>query len=174
MSNSTLQRSPGRAGSTFPVYLLILALLLGVVTAYAVRDNPLYSDRNAYGISKYAFIDQCKENLHETGQLQTTVVFQGQPVSQGNLNKLIQDVKLLKAGETLHVNVPASSREIVSQVQPIAEQQGQPQRTGLQWQSPVELQASGGTMHRTLSPAVMQCQYDKAKGKTETQLFISQ
>lgn len=169
------QRPSVNASGPFFGFLLALALLFGIVTAYAVRLNPLnHNDQATYGISRYVFLDECKKEMENISALPTTVLMQGQPVASDNLSKLIQDAKLLHTGETLGVNTTASSRDMLRQVQPIPEAEGQPKVVGLQWQTPVEIHARSGTSDRVISPAVMQCQYDKAKGKPEASLYISQ
>lgn len=174
MSESSVRRSSGSGNGTFFGFLLVLAVLFGIVTAYAVRNNPLnLGDRNAYGISHYAFIDECRRELNTSTP--TTVILQGQSVASNPLNKLLQDAKLVQPGETVSVETTATSREIVKQVHPIPENQEQGKKVvGLQWQTPVEVQANGSAGTRTLTPAVMQCQFDKAKGKAEVSMYISQ
>lgn len=45
------------------VAILLSVALLGFMTVWAVRNNPLYSNAEANGLSKYKFIEQCKDKL---------------------------------------------------------------------------------------------------------------
>lgn len=63
------QRSASRPGGTgrvvLWVVLLALALLLGWITWFAIQHNPLYSDVENNGVSKFKFIELCKGKLPE-------------------------------------------------------------------------------------------------------------
>ena len=73
----------GRDKGRILLWLMILlsVLLLGFVTVFTARHNPLYSDRDAYGISKYKFIEACKERLHEPNELSLNLQGQAVPLS---------------------------------------------------------------------------------------------
>ncbi|WP_146202713.1 hypothetical protein [Deinococcus irradiatisoli] len=45
--------------------IVLSVALLGFVTALAIRNNPLYSDAATNGISKYKFIEFCKDKMTE-------------------------------------------------------------------------------------------------------------
>ncbi len=110
MSELTATRNLDQSGRPLVWLLSLLSLLLlGFVTYAAIRHNPLYTDREAYGISHYKFIEQCKEALHEPGDL--TVSLSGQPL------KLTDLEKQLPAGNHLTVKSSATSAELVSGVQ---------------------------------------------------------
>lgn len=162
MSESTVKRSSGNAGLPFLLFLLILALLLGVVTTYAIRYNPLYSDRDAYGISKYMFIEQCKEKLHDASTLDLSM--QGQTLKLG---EVLQQANQLRTGESIGVHTTAASRDIVGGVQGL-------DANMLGLATPVNIVAQKGTERRVLAPASMQCMYDKTKKATQVQLVIGQ
>lgn len=79
MSKHTTSTSHGGAGRALLWVAIILTVaLLGFVTATAVRANPIYSDRDANGISKYKFIEACKEIAEDTEEL--TVGAMGQAI----------------------------------------------------------------------------------------------
>ncbi|TSA81391.1 hypothetical protein FNU79_15410 [Deinococcus detaillensis] len=64
---SSNQNNKGGRGTTGKVLLWVALLLsvalLGFMTVWAVRSNPLYSNAEANGLSKYKFIEQCKDKL---------------------------------------------------------------------------------------------------------------
>lgn len=154
-------RASAQAGSSFLVFLLVLGLLLGIVTAYAIKYNPLYSDRETYGISKYAFIEQCKEKLLETDELDLSI--QGQIMKLG---KVLENSKQLRAGEHAGVYISGPSKDLVAGVQPL-----DAGKLGLI--APVKIVAERAQEQRVLAPATMQCLHEKGQGVT-VQLGIGQ
>lgn len=144
------------------ILILLGLLLLGVVTAAAIRNNPLYSDRDVYGISKYQFIETCKEHLDHPDEL--TLSIQGQ---QMKLVDLINQSKQLKAGEHLTVKTSANSTALVGGVQHV-----DAGKIGLI--TPVLLEADSGNQQRILGQANLQCVHDKATNKTEATLSVGQ
>lgn len=63
-SNQHNKHGHGAAGRTLLWLAIILSVaLLAFVTLLAIRNNPLYSNTEANGISKYKFIEFCKDEL---------------------------------------------------------------------------------------------------------------
>ena len=107
MSEHTKTTSHGGAGRALLWVALLLTLaLLGFVTATAVRNNPIYSDREANGISKYRFIENCKELTHDTEELTVGAAGQSIPLKtlieqSAPLNDLNPDLRHPITGETV-------------------------------------------------------------------------
>lgn len=100
MSSSHAKNDSGRV--VLWVALAGAAALLGYLTlGLAIPNNPLYSDRDAMGISKYKFIDACTHAAtHEHPQLMN---LQQDLISGGHLPK----------EERLHPTLAVSSTELV-------------------------------------------------------------
>lgn len=63
-SNQHNKHGHGAAGRILLwVAILVSAALLGFLTVWAVRNNPLYSNAEANGLSKYKFIEFCKDKM---------------------------------------------------------------------------------------------------------------
>ena len=63
-SNQHNKHGHGAAGRTLLWAAIILSLaLLSFITLLAIRNNPLYSDSVTNGISKYKFIEFCKDKM---------------------------------------------------------------------------------------------------------------
>lgn len=154
--------SNDRTGNAFWVFLGILAILLGIVTASAIKHNPLYSDRDAYGISKYKFIQDCKEELQRPDDL--TLNLQGQPTKLGDL---LAQSKQLKPGEKVVVTPNATPSDLVNHTQKVDDG-----KIGLA--APVLIGAQSSDGQRPLAQATMQCVHDRATGKTEVMLGVGQ
>lgn len=164
MSELTATRNTDRSGRPVVWVLTLLSLLLlGFVTYASIKHNPLYSDRDAYGISKYRFIETCKESLHDADNL--TLSFQGQPVK---LSELITSSGQLHQGEHVVVKSTGTSSQLVQGVQHV-----DTGKIGLI--SPVTIAAaSNDGSERVLGQASMQCLHDKATGKTDVSLSVGQ
>ncbi|UQN07173.1 hypothetical protein [Deinococcus sp. QL22] len=163
MSNAFSDRSGpsgGRAGrAVLWVAILLSVALLSFVVAVAVRTNPLASDYTTNGISKYMFLEECKEQLEEADTL--NVSLQGQNVP---LKSLIEQSSPLAAGETLHVEVEADSREWVASAQPNPE-------GGWLAGAPVLIAIHGKNASvRPVGSAGLQCLYSKKDRKTTVQI----
>lgn len=154
MSEPTVKRAAtGQAGSSFFLFLLVMAALLGVVTAYAIKYNPLYSDRDAYGISKYALIERCKEALENPANVDV-------PGPQGTqkLSVLAQQPGFLQAGEHLVLQSATTSPELVASVNAV-------DRTKLGMLLPVHVVAENSSgAKRSIAPAALQCTFARSEG----------
>lgn len=163
MSELTAPRPQKQSGHPLVWVLGLLSLLALSYASYsAIRHNPLYSDRDAYGISKYRFIEECKEGLHDAKAL--SLNFQGQEVK---LSELIASSGQLHQNETLVVSSVGDPQTVVSGVQPL-----EAGKLGLV--APVMIAARSSDGERKLAPANMQCVHDKATGKTEVGLSLGQ
>ncbi|ANE42818.1 hypothetical protein [Deinococcus puniceus] len=163
MSNAFSDRSGsrgGRAGRAFLwVAILLSVALLSFVVAVAVRTNPLASDYTTNGISKYKFLEYCKEQLEEADTL--SVSLQGQSVP---LKTLIEQSSPLAAGESLHVSLAADSLEWVAAAQPNPE-------GGWLAGAPVLIAIHGKNASvRPVGSAGLQCLYSKKDKKTTVQI----
>ncbi|THF86838.1 hypothetical protein E7T09_12220 [Deinococcus sp. KSM4-11] len=140
--------------------LLLTLALLGFVTAVAVRNNPIYSDREANGISKYRFIEQCKEAAADAETL--TVNASGQAVP---LKTLVTQSRPLATGERIGSALEAPAAAVVAGTQSV---------DGGGWTLagvPVTISIVGKKTS-TLGQLPLQCSYDKKAGKTTAQLQL--
>lgn len=152
----------GRDKGRILLWLMILlsVLLLGFVTVFTVRHNPLYSDRDAYGISKYKFIEACKERLHEPAELSLNLQGQSVPLGQA-----LTQANQLRQGERAVVETTATPTQIVQGVQEAA-----PGQLGLI--VPVLIAAGNGEARRPLAQASMQCLYDRTTARANVTLGV--
>ena len=165
MSNSSSSSSGGGIGRTLLwIALALTVLLLGWVTATAVRANPFYSDRDAYGVSKYHFIEQCRERLHAPNDLPLMLG----PGQTKSLLTAVKETGEMHDNETLQVVTDATPSQIDQAVRPN-------QNSQLQLQVPVmiEFKNTAGAV-RPLVPVNMQCTYDKSKiGNDRVQVVLT-
>ncbi|WP_343757239.1 hypothetical protein [Deinococcus depolymerans] len=162
MSEQTKTTGHGSAGRALLwVAILLSVTLLGFVTATAVRNNPIYSDREANGVSKYRFIETCKELAADTEAL--TVGAAGQSIP---LKTLIEQSAPLKAGDTIHADLDAEPAQIIKATQPV---------DGGGWTltapATVAVHSRAGGVN-TLGQLPLQCAHDKKTGKTTAQLSL--
>lgn len=162
-------QSNDRPGNAFWWVSLLLALLFGFVTAKAIQHNPLYSDRDAYGISKYRFIEECKAELEQPNNLKLNL--QGQEIP---LQTLLMQSQQLRQGETVVVRTTATSAQLVSGVAPMPAPNAAPNTTAtanrLGLQVPVDIAVKSGSGERVLGPARMLCTYNPATHRAEVVL----
>ncbi|MBB5379241.1 hypothetical protein HNQ07_004756 [Deinococcus metalli] len=160
---SELTQTKSRSGVGRPLLWLALLLsvaLLGFVTAVAVRNNPIYSDRDANGISKYRFIEECKEAALDAETLSVGAGGQSIP-----LKTLVTQSRPLATGEHVATLLDAPAAAVVSGTQPVA---------GGGWtlaNLPVTINIVGKTT-TALGQLPLQCAYDKKAGKTTAQLQL--
>ncbi|WP_309572658.1 hypothetical protein [Deinococcus sp.] len=161
MSELTQTKSRSGVGRTLLWLALLLTMaLLGFVTVTAVRNNPIYSDRDANGISKYRFIEQCKEAAADAETL--TVNASGQAVP---LKTLVTQSRPLATGERIGSSLDAPAAAVVAGTQSV---------NGGGWALggvPVTISVIGKTTS-TLGQLPMQCSYDKKAAKTTAQLQL--
>lgn len=151
MSELTSSRRHGGAGRTLLwVAIALSVLLLGFVTALSIRANPYYSDAEANGVSKYVFIEECREQLAEARELE-------------GLKGVLQQAGQLRQGQTLRAELAAEPGEIVAGTQ--AAPNGGWTLTG-----PADIRIEGQTA--VLGQLGMQCVHDKAQGRTVAQLQV--
>ncbi|WP_229777679.1 MULTISPECIES: hypothetical protein [Deinococcus] len=162
MSEHTKTTSHGGAGRALLWLAILLTLaLLGFVTATAVRNNPIYSDREANGISKYKFIEACKELAHDTENLAVGAAGQSIP-----LKTLIeQSGAPLKAGDSIHADLDAEPAQIIKATQTV-------EGGGWTLTAPATVAVHSAGRENTLGQLPLQCAHDKATGKTTAQLSL--
>lgn len=151
MSELTSSKRHGNLGRTLLWVAIVLSvLLLGFVTALTIRANPYVSDREANGISKFKFLEACKEQLAEDEQL---VSLQG----------LLQQSGQLRAGQRLTAEIAAEPADLVASVQSVPE-------GGWTLNVPANIQVNGRGV--PLGQLPMQCAHDKAQNRTTAQLQL--
>jgi hypothetical protein len=151
MSELTSSRRHGGAGRTLLwVAIALSVLLLGFVTALSIRANPYASDYEANGISKFKFIEQCREQLAGAQQLE-------------ELKGVLQQTGQLRPNQALRADLAAEPSGIVAGTQ--AAPGGGWTLTG-----PADIRIEGQTA--VLGQLGMQCVHDKAQGRTVAQLQI--
>lgn len=121
-----------------------LAVVLGYLTlGLAIPNNPLYSDRDAMGISKYKFIDACTHAaMHEHPQLMN---LQQQLISGGHL----------PVEERLHPTLAISSAELVRNTIPS-------NKEGVSWELVAPMHVRSELNGSSLFNMNMNCHYDTA------------
>ncbi len=91
MSEPTAPHSVNRSSQSLAWILSLLSLLLlGIVTAAAIRHNPLYSDHDTYGVSTYRFIENCKEELQRPSEIKVGPLTPGQPDTRKSLTDYLK------------------------------------------------------------------------------------
>ncbi|GAA5532371.1 hypothetical protein [Deinococcus aluminii] len=151
MSELTSSQRHGNVGRTLLwVAILLSVLLLGFVTALTVRHNPYYSDRAANGISKFRFLEACKEGIGQAEQLTT-------------LKSVLQQTGQLQPNQNLRAEIAAEPRQLVQSVQTLP-------GGGWTLAAPANIGIQGQTA--VLGQLGAQCVYDKAQGRTVAQLQL--
>ncbi|WP_034419259.1 hypothetical protein [Deinococcus frigens] len=160
MSELTSNKRHGGLGRALLWVAIVLTVaLLGFVTAVAVRSNPIYSDREANGVSKYKFIEQCRELLEDTEKL--TVNAQGQAVP---LQTLVEQSAPLAKGDELHAELEAEPAQIIRATETI-------EGGGWTLTAPATISVRNGSRTRALGQLPMQCVHPKGK-ETQAQLGL--
>lgn len=151
MSELTSSKRHGNVGRTLLwVAILLSVLLLGFVTALSIRANPYYSDVGANGISKFEFLEKCRDGIREAEQLTA-------------LRGVLQQGGQLQQGQNLHAELASEPRELVRNAQTAPG--GGWTLTGL-----ANISIQGQTAVLGQLPA--QCVYDKAQRRTAAQLQL--
>lgn len=158
--HSTHQSGAGRL--LLWLALLLTVALLGFITYSAIRHNPIYSDRELNGISKYHFIESCKELAKDAEKLSVNA-----GVQAIGLKEFMQQVRPLAAGEKIQTSFEAESTAIVKATQ-VAPTGGGWVMAGL----PVTLSIVTAGKANPLGQLPMQCAYSKADGKTTATLQL--
>lgn len=151
MSELTSPKRHGNVGRTLLwVAILLSVLLLGFVTALSIRSNPYYSDARANGISKFEFLEECREGIREAEQLTA-------------LRGVLQQGGQLQPGQNLHAEIAATPSELVRNVQTVP-------GGGWTLTGPADISIRGQTA--VLGQLGAQCAYDKAQRRTVAQLQL--
>lgn len=164
MSEPTRTSTPRSGGAGRPLLWLVLLLslaLLSFVTVSAVRANPIYSDRDTHGISKYLFLEECKELVQDTAKLSVGAMGQAVP-----LKTLVEQSRPLAAGERLGTSLEVESTQLVRAVQTV--DAGGWTLSGL----PVTINILKGSASTPLGQLPLECRHDKKTGKTTAQLQL--
>lgn len=159
MSNQNQSSARGSKGRLLLwVVLALTVALLSFVTYTAVRTNPLYSDRDTYGISKYKFIEECRDRLQDPAELQLSAG----PGQEIPLLDAVRQSGQVRTGESVVVETQAEPRDIVSGVQAVGGGQ-----LGLIAPVVIAIEGEDRQSRRPLGQATMQCSYDKSKPANE-------
>lgn len=151
MSELTSSKRHGNLGRTLLwVAIALSLLLLGLVTALTIRANPYYSDRDANGISKFKFLEACKDQLAEDEQL-------------ASLQGLLQQSGQLQAGQRLTAQIAPEPAVLVDSVQTVP-------GGGWNMTVPADILVNGGGV--PLGQLPFQCAHDKAQNRTTAQLQL--
>lgn len=107
MSNESRSSQGGGTGRIILwIFLALFLAVLAYLTIFlAVPNNPLYSNRAAYGISKYQFLEEC----HEAFDRELNVA--------GGLGEQIRAVRQLPESAELYGTPALPSKELVSGIQ---------------------------------------------------------
>lgn len=161
MSELTSNKRHGGLGRTLLWVAIVLTVaLLGFVTAVAVRSNPIYSDREANGVSKYKFIEECRELLEDTEKL--TVNAQGQAIP---LKALVeQGGSPLAQDDAIHATLEAEPAQIIRATENI-------EGGGWTLTAPATIAVHNGARIRALGQLPMQCTHTKGQ-ETQAQLGL--
>lgn len=151
MSELTSSKRHGNLGRTLLwLAILLSVLLLGFVTALTIRANPYISDREANGISKFKFLENCKEELAEAEQLAT-------------LQGVLEQGGQLQPGQRLLARIGAEPQELVANTQEVP-------GGGWSLAAPANIRIEGQTV--VLGQLPMQCVHDRAQGQTTAQIQL--
>ncbi|OLV18836.1 hypothetical protein [Deinococcus marmoris] len=160
MSELTSNKRHGGVGRALLWVAIVLTVaLLGFVTAVAVRGNPIYSDREANGVSKYKFIEECRELLTDTEKL--TVGAQGQAIP---LKTLVEQSAPLAKGDELRAELEAEPAQIIRATENI-------EGGGWTLTAPATISVHSGSKTRALGQLPMQCVHPKGQ-ETQAQLQL--
>lgn len=161
MSNQTSSSHRGGVGRPLLWLAILLSLLLlGFVVAVTSRANPLYSDRETHGISKYKFLQECKELTEDSENL--TVGAMGQSIP---LKTLVSQGQPLGPADHVHAEFKADSVELVEAVQPV-------QAGGWTMTLPVTIGLTRAGTAQTLGDLPLVCSYSKKEGKVVAQVQL--
>lgn len=165
MSEQTSSR-PVRPSSQPLVWILGLLslLLLGIVTAAAVSHNPLYSDRDAYGVSTYHFIEQCKEEMQRPENVKVGPVFPGQPDQRKSLPEYLRSnpQQQLPAGADIFLR-PGNSSALVGGIQ-------HPSAGAIQLKTPASVGYHLGGQEYLVAQAPVTCDYNAQTRRAEVSI----
>ncbi|MFC6591598.1 hypothetical protein ACFP81_05930 [Deinococcus lacus] len=131
------------------VVLALAAAALAYVTVFlAIPNNPLYSDRDAHGVSKYQFIEQCQDVVASAPEIQ-------------NLRSSLVESGQIQPGQDLHTSVALPSRDFVRGVQVL------PQAS---WAVVTPVYVTPEGQDAPIMQIMARCTYDKAAGQTVAEL----
>ncbi len=164
MSHHPHNTSKNGSSSTERAFLW-LAILLGLallsfVTIVAIRNNPIYSNRNTNGISKYQFIEECKDRASDAGAL--TIAGMGTEVT---LKQLVEQTAKPGPKDTIKAELPATTGpvEVSANTEELPD-------GGWKLALPVLVSVTSGKQTNILGQLPLQCAYTKKDHKLVAQL----
>lgn len=144
---------------------IIAFLLLGFVVATAVRNNPLYSDRDTYGLSKYKFIELCKKELDHPENIML-------PQGGGNIVEALKGQGMLDGDKKVKLDTSAiDAKVLVDGAVGVEVDTGRKlagkavQEKVWQMSIPTELQIIDGAKKNILTTLPFTCQGKRENGK---------
>lgn len=141
--NGHTTTSSGGSGRTalWIVLALALAALAYLTLGLAIPNNPLYSDRDAHGISKYQFLERCQEQIAESEQM-------------GEIRRALVAQNMLGEDDSIHSEMLLESEELVSGI-------GLSTEPGQSWTMAAPILLRSELTHKPLLQVYSQCFYDR-------------
>lgn len=149
MIEDTNINTQGKGGGRVLLWLSILLgfSLLGFVTATAIQNNPFVASS---GISKWKFIERCKEATHHPDELS---VGNGKPLKEAAADQI-------KKGDHLYVHLLATPQETAENARAV-----DPGKWA--WTSPMEVGVIRNGVEMPFGRGNAMCIYDHKDKKTE-------
>lgn len=155
MNEHTTKSSPGSGRTALWVVLaLALAALAYLTLGLAIPNNPLYSDRDANGISKYRFLEHCQEQIEASPEME-------------QIRSALVSQNMLGADDGIYSDIALKSPELVERIS-VSNQPGQ------SWMMAVPVQIRSELTHQPLLNIYSQCYYDTGAGQTVVTLQPTQ
>lgn len=147
MNEHTTKSSPGGSGRTalWIVLALALAALAYLTLGLAIPNNPLYSDRDAHGISKYQFLEHCQEQIAEAPEM-------------GEIRSALTAQNMLGEDDSVRSEMLLESDELVDSIR-VSNEPGQ------SWAMAAPVLLRSQLTNEPLLQAYAQCSYDREAGK---------
>ncbi|GHG04164.1 hypothetical protein GCM10017783_16000 [Deinococcus piscis] len=148
MNEHTTKSSPGGSGrmALWIVLALALAALAYLTLGLAIPNNPLYSDRDSNGISKYQFLEHCQEQIAQAPEM-------------GEIRSALVAQNMLGEDDSLRSEMLLDSEELVDSIS-VSTEPGQSWTLG----APVRMRSQ--LTGKPLLQVYSQCHYDREAGHT--------
>ncbi|ADY27025.1 hypothetical protein Deipr_1893 [Deinococcus proteolyticus MRP] len=156
MNEHTTKSSPGGSGRTalWAVLALALAALAYLTLGLAIPNNPLYSDRDANGISKYQFLERCQEQMAEAPQM-------------SEIRSALVAQNVLGEDDGIHSEMLLDSAELVDSIR-VSNEPGQ------SWTLAAPVLMRSQLTNEPLLQAYSRCHYDREAGQAVVTLQPTQ
>ena len=156
MNEHTTKSSPGGSGRTtlWIVLALALAALAYLTLGLAIPNNPLYSDRDANGISKYRFLEHCQDKIAEAPQL-------------SEIRSAMVAQKVIGEDDSIRTQMLLKSPELVDSIR-VSNEPGQ------SWVMAAPVLVRSELTGAPLLQAYAQCHYDRQSKETVVSLQPAQ